>query len=39
MAFAIWLASFARRSVRWRGSDYYIRDGVLIPVTPAPMER
>jgi ceramide glucosyltransferase len=39
VAFAIWLASFARRSVRWRGSDYYIRDGVLVPVTPAPMER
>jgi ceramide glucosyltransferase len=39
VAFAVWLASFARRSVRWRGSDYYIRDGVLVPVTPAAMER
>jgi ceramide glucosyltransferase len=38
VAFAIWLASFARRSVRWRGSDYYIRDGLLVPVTPAPVE-
>jgi ceramide glucosyltransferase len=39
VAFAIWLASFARRSVRWRGSDYYIRDGVLVPVTPGSVER
>ncbi len=38
VAFVVWLASFARRSVRWRGSDYYIRDGVLVPVAPAPME-
>ena len=39
VGFTVWLVSFARRSVRWRGSDYYIRDGVLVPVTPAPMER
>ena len=32
MAFAIWAASFARRSIRWRGSDYYIRGGALVPV-------
>lgn len=32
LAFLIWLASFARRSVRWRGADYYIRDGELVPV-------
>jgi ceramide glucosyltransferase len=32
MAFAIWLASFARRSIRWRGSDYHIRGGTLVPV-------
>jgi hypothetical protein len=25
--------------VRWRGSDYYIRDGVLVPVIPAAAER
>ncbi len=30
-AFAIWLASFARRSIRWRGADYYIRNGTLVP--------
>ena len=33
-AFLIWLISFTRRSVRWRGSDYYIRQGLLVPVTP-----
>jgi ceramide glucosyltransferase len=31
VAFFIWAASFTRRSVRWRGSDYYIRDGLLVP--------
>jgi ceramide glucosyltransferase len=31
VAFLIWLASFARRSVRWRGADYYIRNGMLVP--------
>ncbi len=31
-AFLIWLTSFVRRSVRWRGSDYYIRNGELVPV-------
>jgi ceramide glucosyltransferase len=33
MAFCIWLVSFGRNSVRWRGGQYYIRDGVLVPVT------
>jgi ceramide glucosyltransferase len=33
LAFFIWLASFARRSIRWRGSDYLLRDGKLVPVT------
>jgi hypothetical protein len=32
MAFVIWLASFVRRSIRWRGSDYLLRDGRLVPV-------
>ncbi|MGA7917357.1 MAG: glycosyltransferase [Candidatus Acidiferrales bacterium] len=30
MAFAIWLASFGRRTIRWRGIDYYIREGKLV---------
>lgn len=34
LAFAIWLISFGRKSVRWRNNDYYIRDGMLVPVTP-----
>ncbi|HXP86980.1 MAG TPA: glycosyltransferase [Bryobacteraceae bacterium] len=32
MAFFIWLASFTRRSIRWRGADYYIQDGRLVLV-------
>jgi ceramide glucosyltransferase len=35
VAFLIWVGSFARRSIRWRGSDYYIRGGALVPVNPA----
>jgi ceramide glucosyltransferase len=31
LAFVIWVTSFTRRSVRWRGSDYDIRDGRLVP--------
>ncbi len=34
VAFVIWVGSFARRSIRWRGSDYYIRGGALVPVSP-----
>jgi ceramide glucosyltransferase len=34
MAFGIWLASFARNTIRWRGIDYFIRKGMLVPVTP-----
>jgi len=32
VAFAIWLISFTRSSIRWRGADYYIREGQLVPV-------
>ena len=28
----IWMTSFLRQSIRWRGSDYYIRNGKLVPV-------
>jgi ceramide glucosyltransferase len=35
MAFVIWLVSFGRRTIRWRGIDYYIRQGMLVPVTPS----
>lgn len=32
VAFGIWLVSFLRTSIRWRGADYYIREGQLVPV-------
>ena len=35
LAFCIWLASFGRKSIRWRGSDYLLRDGRLVPVATA----
>jgi ceramide glucosyltransferase len=35
VAFVIWVASFLRRSIRWRGADYYIRNGALVPVAPS----
>jgi len=35
VAFAIWLLSFTRSSIRWRGADYYIREGQLVPVLSA----
>src|SRR3984885_5213019 len=35
VAFAIWLTSFGRNSIRWRGADYHIRDGRLVPVASA----
>ncbi len=31
LAFVIWLVSFGRRRVHWRGSEYYIRNGQLVP--------
>jgi ceramide glucosyltransferase len=39
VAFAVWAASFLRRSIRWRGSDYYIRGGTLVPVNPGFAEK
>jgi ceramide glucosyltransferase len=32
MASFIWLTSFTRRSIRWRGHDYFIVNGDLVPV-------
>jgi ceramide glucosyltransferase len=34
-AFLLWLTSFTRSSIRWRGGDYHIRDGQLVPVISA----
>ena len=30
VAFGIWLASFTRSTIRWRGVNYTIRDGMLV---------
>jgi ceramide glucosyltransferase len=35
MAFMIWVLSFGRKTIRWRGFDYTIREGILVPVNPA----
>jgi ceramide glucosyltransferase len=32
VAFAIWVTSFCRTSIRWRDGQYYIRNGTLVPV-------
>ncbi|HWF38186.1 MAG TPA: glycosyltransferase [Candidatus Acidoferrales bacterium] len=32
IAFCIWLVSFSRSTIRWRGIDYRIRGGILVPV-------
>jgi ceramide glucosyltransferase len=39
VACAIWLVSFSRNSIRWRGADYYIREGQLVPVVSSPQKR
>jgi ceramide glucosyltransferase len=36
VACAIWLVSFSRNSIRWRGADYHIRGGQLVPVASLP---
>jgi ceramide glucosyltransferase len=38
VAFLVWLISFTKSSIRWRGSDYKLRDGqfVLSPETLVP---
>ncbi|HLH10019.1 MAG TPA: glycosyltransferase [Terriglobales bacterium] len=38
MAFGIWLISFTRNSVRWRDGEYFIRDGMLVPVDAEPVK-
>jgi len=34
VAFVMWLSSFLRNTIRWRGGEYYIRDGMLVPASP-----
>lgn len=35
LAFVIWLVSFGRKTIRWRGIEYFIREGMLVPAAPA----
>ncbi|MBV9158421.1 MAG: glycosyltransferase [Acidobacteriaceae bacterium] len=35
VAFVMWLSSFLRNTIRWRGGEYYIRDGMLVPASPS----
>ena len=35
MAFVIWLISFRRRTIRWRGVDYALREGKFVSAVPA----
>ncbi len=35
MAFVMWIASFGRKTIRWRGVDYFLREGRLIAASPA----
>ena len=39
LAFIIWLLSFGRNSVRWRGGEYRIRDGMLVPVAASSAQK
>ena len=36
LAFGIWLASFTRSTIRWRGISYFVREGRLVPVNRSP---
>jgi ceramide glucosyltransferase len=38
LATLIWLTSFTRKSIRWRGQDYRIVKGNLVPIHPAASE-
>jgi ceramide glucosyltransferase len=35
LAFVMWVASFCRNSIRWRGGNYRIRNGELVPAVAA----
>jgi ceramide glucosyltransferase len=38
LAFAIWLLSFGRSTIRWRNADYLLRDGMLVPAGQSPAD-
>jgi ceramide glucosyltransferase len=35
MAFVMWIASFGRTTIRWRGVDYFLREGRLVAARKA----
>jgi len=35
IAFVLWLSSFGRKTIRWRGVDYSLRDGKFVNAAPA----
>jgi len=37
MASLIWLLSFTRATIMWRGRKYFIREGQLVPASPGPV--
>jgi ceramide glucosyltransferase len=39
MAFGMWIASFARKTIRWRGVDYFLREGRLVAAEPVSMAK
>jgi len=38
LAFLIWLVSFVRKTIRWRGIDYLLREGKLVPAASGPAQ-
>ncbi len=38
LALFIWIVSFRRKTIRWRGIDYRLRDGRLVPVRSGPAQ-
>jgi ceramide glucosyltransferase len=39
MATLIWLVSFTRSTIMWRGYKYFIRDGQLVPAVRVPIQQ
>jgi ceramide glucosyltransferase len=35
LALVMWIASWGRRTIRWRGVDYFLREGRLVAAKPA----
>ena len=38
-AFVMWIASWRRNTIRWRGVDYFLREGRLVAATPRTAEK